>query len=98
MAAARVGEAGGKRRRLAEVAAEADHPQPGVPRLQRRQLRERIVRAAIVNDDEFVAAAVVLERPGQLVVERREVGRLVVDGDDDRKLGSHQVKGYQGII
>ena len=60
-AAARVGEAGGKRRGLPEVAAEADHAQPGVPRLQRRQRVERVVGAAVVDDEDLVGAAERLE-------------------------------------
>ena len=48
--AARVREAGRKRRGLPEVAAKADHAQPRIARLQRRQLLERIVRAAIVDE------------------------------------------------
>ena len=48
-AAAGVREAGGERRGLAEVAAEADHAQPRVLRLERGQQRERIVGAAVVD-------------------------------------------------
>ena len=61
-AAARVREAGGERRGLSEVAPEADDAQPRVARLQRRQLLERLVRAAVVDDDDLVAAAEALER------------------------------------
>ena len=49
-------EAGGKRRGLAEVAAEADHAQPRIARLQRCQLLERIIRTAIVNDQQLAPA------------------------------------------
>ena len=57
VAAARVGEAGGEGGGLAEVAAEADHPQPRILRLQRRELRERVVGAAVVDGDDLVGPA-----------------------------------------
>ena len=71
--AARVREAGRKRRGLSEVAAEADHPQPRIARLQRRQLLERVVRAAVVDDDQLVAAPVLAQRLGQLVIQVLDV-------------------------
>ena len=48
---------GGERRRLAEVAAEADHAQARIARLQPRQDLEAVVRAAIVDDDDLVRAS-----------------------------------------
>jgi hypothetical protein len=87
-----VGEPGGKRRGLAEIAAEADHAEPRVARLQRRELLERIIRTAIVNDDQLVAAPIVAQRLGQLVIQRLDVRGLVVDRYDDREL-RHQNEG-----
>ena len=72
-AAARVREAGGKRRGLAEVAAEADHAQARIAGLQRGQLLERVVRAAVVDDQDLVAAPVLDQRLGQLVIQRLDV-------------------------
>ena len=57
VAAARVREPGGKRRGLAEVAAEADHPQARVLGLQRGQLLERVVGAPVVDRQDLVRAA-----------------------------------------
>ena len=54
IAAARVIEAGGERGGLAEVAAEADHAEMRVERLQPRQDREAVVRAAVVDDEDLV--------------------------------------------
>ena len=81
--------AGRKRRGLAKVAAEADHPQQRVAGLQRRELLERVVRTPIVHDQQFVGTAVLTQRLCQLLIEGLDVGRLVVDGDDDRKLRLH---------
>ena len=67
-AAAGVGKAGGERRGLAEVAPEPDHPQPRVRRLERGQLRERVVRAAVVDRDDLVRTA---EPPRARVVSSR---------------------------
>ena len=55
--AARVREAGGEGRGLSEIAAEADHAQVRIARLQPRQDLEALVRAAIVDDDDLVASA-----------------------------------------
>ena len=69
--AARVGEAGGKRRRLAEVAAEPDDAQPRIARLERRQLLERVVRAAVVHDQDLVGCGPTgPARLRQLLIER----------------------------
>ena len=53
-AAAGVIEARRERRGLTEVAAEPDHPQARVGRLQPRENLEALVRAPIVDDDDFV--------------------------------------------
>ena len=82
-AAARVRKARRERRGLTEVAAEPDDPQPRVLRLELRQQRERLVCAAVVDDDDLVAAAERLERFRELAVELRDVRRLVPHRDDD---------------
>ena len=51
---------------------------------------ERVVRAAVVDDDDLVRPPAAHERRRQLVVETLDVGRLVEDRDDDRKLRSHR--------
>ena len=56
-AAAGVREAGREAGGLTEVAAEPDDAQPRVARLQRRQQLERLIRAAVVDDDDLVAPA-----------------------------------------
>ena len=90
-------EAGGKRRRLAEIAAEADHAQPRIARLQRGQLLERVVGAAIVDDQQFVAAPVLTQRLGQLVIERLDVGDSLWTGMTIESSGVIKC-GNQGII
>ena len=84
--AARVREAGGEGGGLAEVAPEPDHAQPRVRRLQRGQLGERVVRAAVVDRDDLVRTAEPLEHRGELAIELRHVGRFVAHRYDDRYL------------
>ena len=55
--AARVLEAGGEGRGLSEVAAEPDHAQMRIARLQPRQDREALVRAPVVDDEDLVGAS-----------------------------------------
>src|SRR5690606_22359153 len=74
------------------VAAEADDAQPRIAGLEARQLLERVVAAPVGHDDEFVGAPIVTEHLGQLVIQTLDVGRLVVDRDDDRELGSHRAR------
>ena len=62
VAAARVREAGGKCRGLAEVAAEPNDSQPRVGPLQRRELRKRVVGAAVVDREDLVTDG---RRPGE---------------------------------
>jgi hypothetical protein len=57
--------------RLAEVAAEPDDAERGDPAPGGGELRERIVRAPVVDDDDLVGAPSGHERRGQLVVEVR---------------------------
>ncbi len=83
---ARMGEAGGKGGGLSEVAAEPDHPQPRIGRLQPCQDREAVVRAAIVDNQDLVGAAEGGQRLGELAMELDQRGRLVADRDDDGQL------------
>src|SRR4051794_17104020 len=78
-----VSEASRKRRRLTEVPAEANDANARVFALQLFQDGERLVTAAVVDEDDFVASAPTAQRLGELVVERSEVWRLVVDGNND---------------
>ena len=82
--ACRLGEAGVERRRLAEVAAQADDADVVVRVVEPRQRAERAVGRAVVDEDGLPGAAVAVERRGQLVVEQRDAALLVVHGDDDR--------------
>ena len=66
---ARVREAGGKRRGLAEVAAEPDDAQPRIASLQLRQDLETVIGAAIVDDDDFVAASPGRQRLRELAMQ-----------------------------
>jgi len=52
------------------------------------QTLQRAVRAAVVHEDQLVRAAKALSHVGELAVQRTDVPLLVVDGHDDRQLGS----------
>ena len=88
--AARVREPGGEARGLSEVAPEADDAQPRITHLERRQPIERLIRTAVVDDNDLVAAPEALERCRELFVQRRHVQRLVADRDDDRNIRIHR--------
>jgi hypothetical protein len=90
--AARIGDAGRKRGGLSEVATKADDAQPWIAGLEGRELRERVVLAPVVYDEEFVAAPVFSKHGCEFFIQTRDIGRLVVDRDDDRKLGSHRAR------
>ena len=93
-AAARVVEPGGKRRRLAEVAPEPDDAQMRIERLQPRQDREALVRAAVVDDQQLVRASPCRQRLGELPVELDERRRFVANRNDDAQLGGHEGTGH----
>ena len=84
-------EPGGKRRRLAEIAAEANHAQTRVGGLQPRENLEAVIGAPIVDDDELVRAPGRDERLRQLAVELFQRGRFVSDWYDDAELRRHVV-------
>ena len=79
-----LGEAGVERRRLAEVAPQANDAHVVVRVVEPRQGAERAVGRAVVDEDGLPGAAVAVERGGQLVVEQRDAPLLVVHGDNDR--------------
>ena len=85
-------EPGRERRRLTEVAAQADHPHPGVRRLQPGEPLEGAVGAAVVDEHHLVGAPPGVEGLGELGVERVDVRRLVQEGNDDRQLRQPVVK------
>ena len=88
--AAGVREAGGERRGLAEVAAEADHAQPRVRRVWSAASSRNVssvLPSSIASNLERTAER--LERGGQLAVELLDVGRLVAHRYDDRDLWLH---------
>jgi hypothetical protein len=83
-------EAGGKRRRLSEVAAEPDDADPRVARLQIGHQLEARVGAAVVDEEELVGPAPGLEGLGELPVQLGQVQRLVTNGNDDGQIGGHR--------
>ena len=83
-------EPGRECRRLTEVAAESDDPEPRVSRLYVGQQIERRVRAAVVDDDDFVSSSEGLERCRELFVERSHVRRLVAHRNDDGNFRIHR--------
>src|SRR5262245_6459879 len=76
-------EAGGKRRGLSEVAPESNDAQTRIGQLQSLENREAFVRAAIVDEDDFVAPSPSTEGVGQLSIQHLEIRLLVVNRDDD---------------
>ena len=86
VAAASVVEPGGEGRRLAEVAPEADHAQPGIHRLEPRQNVKALVRAAVVDHHDFECAAPPGQRLHELANELRDGGRLVAYRNDDTQV------------
>ena len=88
--AAAVRESRRERRGLPEVAAKPDEEEPGIRLLQLCQQLERLVRAAVVDDDDLVRTAEPLERRGQLAVELPNVRGLVPHRHNDRNLWRHR--------
>ena len=87
--AARVGEPCSERGGLPEVAAEPDHAQACIERLLRGELRERVIRAAVVDEDHLERAARELERLHELAAERVDVRRFIVNGNDYGEIRGH---------
>ena len=88
-AAAGVVEAGHQRRFLAEIARQRDHLDVERVGLQAARDRERRVGAAVVDIDDLAgqveALPQVVREIAEALVQEREPGRLVIDGDDDRQ-------------
>ena len=82
--AGRLGEAGIERRRLAEVAPQADDAHVVVGVVEPRERAEGAVGRAVVDEDRLPGRPSAVERGGELVVEQRDALLLVVHGDDDR--------------
>ena len=74
-----------QRRRLPEVAAQADHLQVAVGLHQVGQQFEAAVGGGIVHEQDFVGPLHLFQNRGQTVVEREDRVLLVVDRDDDRQ-------------
>ena len=81
--AARGAEARGERRRLAEVAAQAQAPHPRVGGRERLDRLPRAVAAPVVDEDDLDVEAVAPGGLGDLAVKLLEARALVADGDDD---------------
>jgi hypothetical protein len=94
---ARVFEASGERRGLAEVPPESDDPHLRIRRLQPRQDLEAPVGAAIVDEDDFVGARPDAERRRQLAVQILERLSLVADRNDDAQL-DHGVRSFYRLL
>ena len=84
--AARLGEAGGDRGVLTEVAAQAEDPQVRIVAREAPQHRPAVVDAAIVDEHELVAVGHLREAPGEPLVERDEAVGAPVHGHDDAQL------------
>ena len=79
--------AGEDRALKSKIPRETINPHPGIAGSNPIEALESAIRAAIVGEDEFPAIPIgdPLERPIDSVVERLDVGLLVVDGHDDGK-------------
>ena len=77
------GEAGGHRRRLAEVAAELDHPDPRLGGGERLQDLEGTVVGTVVDEDDLPGPPGPSERLLQPLGQRREILLLVEERDED---------------
>ncbi len=76
-------ESGGHRRRLTVVPTQLDELQTRVAGRKARESIVRLVSAAVVDDDDLVGAAELVEGASQRVVERPDVLLLVVHRDHD---------------
>ena len=83
-------EAGDERGRLAEVSAQADDSDVMCSVVQPGERGERSIGRAVVHEDCLPGRADRFERPGELVVEKRDASLLVVhryhDGDHEREV------------
>ena len=74
--AARVVDAGGERRLLAEVAREVDDPQPAVTRAAVEQMGQRVVVRAVVHEHDLEAQAGALQK--RLDRRQEDIDRLLL--------------------
>ena len=91
--AAGVVEAGGHRRRLAEVPPQADELEAVVRRGESSEPPVGVVTAAVVDHDHLERASEPLEARHERDVQRVDVVLLVVHRDDDRDVGRRRVAG-----
>ena len=83
LGAARVVEAGGERRLLAEIAAERDHRDFGARALQHRQQFRRAVRGAVIDIDDLPAQPDASHDGNEAALEFLDHLDFVVGGHDD---------------
>jgi molybdopterin molybdotransferase len=79
-----LGEAGGERGRLPEVAAETDDANVVLRGMEARERCEAAVARAVVDEDGFPRDPEWLQSRHELLVQESERQLLVVDGNDDR--------------
>src|SRR5439155_25756752 len=95
--AARMVEPCCKRRGLAEVAAEPDHPQVRIERLQPGKDLVALIRTPVVHNDDFILAAPGAEGRGQLAMELFERLGLVVDRNDHAQFRTHRLHAHDTL-
>ena len=81
-----------ERRRLAEVAPQADDPDVRRRRVQPRQRCECPVGRPVVDEHGLPLDAERLERRLELVVQKRDAALLVVNRDDDRQHAAERIR------
>ncbi len=86
-----------QRRLLAEIARQVVDAKPGVGSLQADQTRQRPILAAVVDADEFPRETGAIEHRDQPVMQRLEIGFLVVAGNDDRDEQPQGPSGGRGL-
>ena len=89
-------EPGGDRDLLAEIPAEGNGIDARVGFVQQAQHRKRAVPAAIVDADDLPGGDAAIEHALQPLDQERQVVGLVMDGDDDGKLGPPWLGGGVG--
>ena len=85
-------ETGGERCGLSEIAPEPQHANARIAPLDLGEPLERLVHAAVVDEDNFVGAPRAAKHFGQLLMERPHVGRFVAHRNDDGYFGGHQAR------
>ncbi len=80
------------RRMLSEVALEAHRPNARIGAVQTLERRKGPVGRAVVDEDQLERARPRIERGDRAAVQLVERAGLVVDGDDDGKIGRRQIE------